>query len=559
MRLAAALLVASTVACAIQSPGRASFQAAPRPSPRLLGGDARVEAQAGISFRSGAPAGVRPSQGSRARTAVGVPFRGLADSLARPAGSSLVQRARDAAIRVSLGGRIVRLDLEEYVARVVAGESEPDAPAAAQEALAITVRTFALANMNRHRREGFDLCDTTHCQVPRPATPASRRAAAATAGRVLVHAGRPATVFYSALCGGRSELASAVWPGAIDYVREPLHDEACSGEPGWSVEIRADEIERALRRAGYRGRRLRDLRIVARSASGRVARIRAGGFEPADLSGHDFRIVVGRVAGLTRLRSTAFDVRPTRGGYLFTGRGFGHGVGLCVIGARHRAERGRTAREILAFYFPTLQIASIETALAPSTDGASRAAGSSTAPSADGAAATAVDIVLPVENAGESAELASLVRAARDEISGRAGVAPPRTIRLVVHPTVEAFSRATGEPWWAAGASDGAVIALPPAALLRSQGRLGSAVRQQVAHVLLDAALADRPQWVRDGAALFFSSDDPAPAPAGRVECPADEELLRPLSAGAHRMALARAEACFRRAIAQGKRWSEVR
>jgi SpoIID/LytB domain protein len=447
-------------------------------------------------------------------------------------------------VRVSIGGRVARLDLEDYVAQVVAGESEPGAPAAAQEALAITVRTFALANLNRHRREGFDLCDTTHCQVPRPATSASRRAAQATSGRVLVHDGRPAAVFYSALCGGRSELASAVWPGAVDYIREPLQDEACGGEPGWSVEIRASEIERALRRAGYRGR-LRDLRVIARSASGRVA-----------------RILVGRVAGLTRLRSTAFDVRSTRGGYLFTGRGFGHGVGLCVIGARHRAQRGTTASEILAFYFPTLQIASIDTARPAPAAGAPRGAagsGSASTSAREAASSAGVDVTLPEENAGDSAELAALVRAARDEISSRAGVAPPRTIRVVVHPTIEAFSRATGQPWWAAGASDGAVVELPPVALLRSQGRLDSAVRQQVARVLLDATLARRPQWVRDGAALFFSSDNPASAPAERVECPADEELLRPLSAGAHRMALARAEACFRRAIAQGKRWNEVR
>ncbi len=91
---------------------------------------------------------------------------------------------------------------------------------AAQQALAITARTFALANRNRHRREGFDLCDTTHCQVTRPATATTRRAAESTSGAVLLHQGQPAFVFYSAWCGGRTELASQVWPGAIDYSYE---------------------------------------------------------------------------------------------------------------------------------------------------------------------------------------------------------------------------------------------------------------------------------------------------------------------------------------------------
>jgi hypothetical protein len=126
---------------------------------------------------------------------------------------------RPTQVRVSTttNGRtsVVRFELDDYIARVVAGEGEPRAAEAAQQALAITARTFALANLNRHRREGYDFCDTTHCQVLRAATATSTRAATATSGRVLLAEGRPATVFYSALCGGMSELASNVWPGAV--------------------------------------------------------------------------------------------------------------------------------------------------------------------------------------------------------------------------------------------------------------------------------------------------------------------------------------------------------
>ena len=65
-----------------------------------------------------------------------------------------------------------------------------------------------------------------------------------------------------------AELASEVWPGAIDYSYEPaLHDEACEGEPAWESEVRAEDIERALRAAGLRGSRLRDLRVLSRNES----------------------------------------------------------------------------------------------------------------------------------------------------------------------------------------------------------------------------------------------------------------------------------------------------
>jgi hypothetical protein len=84
-----------------------------------------------------------------------------------------------------------------------------------------------------------------------------------------------------------------------------------------------------------------------------------------------------------------------------------------------------------------------------------------------------------------------------------------------------------------------------------------------VAHALLDAALAERPMWVREGAAAYFAAAGTRNAARatkpGRVPCPSDIELLRPISAGTQRDAYARAEACFVRAIADGKRWDEVK
>ena len=96
----------------------------------------------------------------------------------------VTDRPRQVRIGTSTGRRrsVVRFDLEDYIARVVAGEGEPRAADAAQQALAITARTFAIANLNRHRREGYDFCDTTHCQVFREPTEASRRAAAVHGG-----------------------------------------------------------------------------------------------------------------------------------------------------------------------------------------------------------------------------------------------------------------------------------------------------------------------------------------------------------------------------------------
>ncbi len=497
---------------------------------------------------------------------------------AAPAPPSLAPQAPNvvqvSTIRLGRSGansavKIETLQVDDYIAQVLAGEGEPRASDAAQQALAITARTFAMANRNRHRREGYDLCDTTHCQVVRPATAVTRRAAEATSGRVLLHQGQPAFVFYSAWCGGHTERASHVWPGAVDYASTPsLDDEACDDEPAWTSEVRADQIERALRAAGLRGSRLRNLRVVARNESERVARIRVEGFTPNEMSGHEFRMAVGRVAGWQALKSTAFDVDRTGSGYRFRGRGFGHGVGLCVIGAGKRATRGASTDAILRFYFPGLTIGSMSASpvlttapasVSPRATASARASASARAPSDELRRDGDVSLALPAAEEAERGSLLSLVRRSRDEIAKATGVTAPN-LRITVHPTVDSFGRATGQPWWVSGATHGASIDLLPVTVLRQQGQLERTVRHEVAHALLDGSLEKRPIWVREGAAAYFAS--PPGARQGRpdrVSCPADLELLRPISAGMQREAYARAEACFARAIADGKRWNAIR
>src|SRR5262249_59617267 len=89
-----------------------------------------------------------------------------------------------------------------------------DSQPAALEALAITIRTFAAANLSRHGADGFDLCDQTHCQVVRAAVAATERAAQATARRLLLRNGAPAVIFYTASCRGPPQIPPHVSPRA---------------------------------------------------------------------------------------------------------------------------------------------------------------------------------------------------------------------------------------------------------------------------------------------------------------------------------------------------------
>ena len=469
--------------------------------------------------------------------------------------SALQQRAVNAApieLRVGFakpgGGYAVQtLPLETYIARVLAGEAARESPPAALEALAIAIRTYALGNPDRHRADGFDVCDETHCQVVRTATAATTLAAQATAGQVLMRNGAIAQVFYSASCGGRTEIPSNVWPGADDPPHLPsAEDEACEGAPAWEAELRPSDLLRAFHAAGFRGNQLRDMRIVSRNSSGRVARLRLDGLTPSEISGQDLRVVVGRTLGWQHIKSTTFELGWRGNGYRFAGHGFGHGVGLCVIGSTNLAARGTSATAILRKYFPGADIA---------------AAGSRAA-----APPSAVLVSLPDDDGGEEGAVTRLAAVARDELAAMLGVAAPPRVTIRFHPTTAEFERATGRPWFALGAWVGNELHLLPLAVLRERGLLDRTIRHEIVHALTDKVLDDRPAWVREGAAIYFAEEPnpggtggPGRRPAPRAACPRDNELLQPVSAGALTDAYARARSCFARQIAAGRGWRDVR
>jgi SpoIID/LytB domain protein len=459
--------------------------------------------------------------------------------------------------------------LETYVARVLAGEAARDSPPAALEALAIAIRTFAVVNRGRHNGDGFDVCDQTHCQVVRTATPVTERAAMATAGRVLMQRGVPVPIYYSASCGGQTEIPSAVWPNADDPPYLPSQpDDACGGVPVWTADLDSADLARAFRAAGFRGERLSDLRIMSRDVSGRVARLRLVGMMPDEISGQDLRSVAGRTLGWQHIKSTAFELVRSGGRFRFAGHGYGHGVGMCVIGSVNLAAAGQTAAQILNRYFPGLDIGTL--------GGAPVVAAARSAPAPAPATATrttppsgALALALPDDDEGERDGLARIVLRARDDLAKDLGVTAPSRLTVRFHPTAASYEQTTGQPWFTSGALVGEELHLPPLAVLRERGVLERALRLQLVHLMADGLLRDRPLWVREGAAGYFAGQrqlpdnagaGPSPFPAQpRPSCPSDVELLSPVSAGALSNARAHATACFARQAGDGRPWREVK
>jgi stage II sporulation protein D len=274
-------------------------------------------------------------------------------------------------VMVRSGGRITPVPLEDYVTASVLSEVSPTAEseetvARVLQVQAVVARTYAVFELGRHRSEGFDLCDTTHCQLYDPArlktsrfAQSARAAVARTAGKILAYQGRAAEALFHADCGGYTAAANQVWGGmSVPYLL-PAPDEVASlTHRTWQLTIPAEKLRLTLNADARTriGKRLTTIEIRDRDISGRAAEVVLTGDVSQTVRGEDLRAVISQAMGDRAFLSTRFSVRRTGADYVFSGTGFGHGVGLCQIGAAARARRGDSVDSILGHYFPAAAV-----------------------------------------------------------------------------------------------------------------------------------------------------------------------------------------------------------
>ncbi len=288
-----------------------------------------------------------------------------------PSGKPGVRPSLPARVRVYVadhGGSTRLLTLEEYVRGSILAEFAPAGgnPADVEgmlEVQAVVSRTFAIAHLGRHRRDGYDLCATTHCQLFDPARMRSSRwsgvaarAAARTAGMVLWFERGAASALYHADCGGHTSDPVAVWGGAaLPYLPAGVDDGPARAAHGaWKYEAGREAVRLALNADARTatGARLEAIVVLDRDGAGRAVRIRLEGTARREVRGEVLREVLTRRFGARTVKSTLFSVRRARGTFVFDGRGFGHGVGLCQAGALARVSAGASSAAVLRHYFP---------------------------------------------------------------------------------------------------------------------------------------------------------------------------------------------------------------
>ena len=305
--------------------------------------------------------------------------------------------------------------LEEYVTSVISSEMSASCPLELLKAHAVISRSwlrFPKANPSpvargprqalepheilrwygREAHPDFDVCADDHCQryqgITKACSPAAAEAVRATAGEFLRYNGAMCDARFSKCCGGLTERYATAWEDEdVPYLRSvydgPAQSRSYDPEtwidssppaycntndtellsrvlPGfdqetrdfyrWRVAYTPEQLADLIKsRLGVDLGPIRDLDTLARGPSGRIYRLKIIGERDYVIIGKELEI--RRALSRTHLFSSAFIVDKEPGRFVLRGAGWGHGVGLCQIGAAVMASEGKPYKEILQHYY----------------------------------------------------------------------------------------------------------------------------------------------------------------------------------------------------------------
>ena len=243
---------------------------------------------------------------------------------------------------------------EEYLVGVLRAESSEKWPLEALRAQAIAARTYAAYHRLLSASKPYHIVASTAHQQYFGRVPASSPiwgAVRETAGQVLRWEGDVFPAFYHTESGGYTEDPRTVFAARNMPGLKPVRCEFSAGSPHfyWSLDVRLAELSETLRRHDVSVGSVTSIEITERTPSLRASVVTVHGARgSARLLGNEFR----RMLGYDRFKSTLFAVAINGDSARFSGRGYGHGVGMCQWGAKGMAEAGYTARQILEFYYP---------------------------------------------------------------------------------------------------------------------------------------------------------------------------------------------------------------
>jgi len=280
---------------------------------------------------------------------------------------------------------INRVGMEDYLLSVISSEMKASCPLESLKAHAVISRSWLLRRITDREQvlaaqssvelphRNFDVCADDHCQRYQGLTLATgervRQAIDQTWGQVLRYRGELCDTRYSKCCGGKTELFSTCWED-VDYpylqsVQDPFCDCEDSSILGtvlndydtrtkdfhdWEVRYSREQISKLFAlKTGLDLGTIMDLQPVQRGVSGRIKYLKVVGSKAETTIGKE--LAIRRALSETHLKSSDFQAQWEGDTLILKGHGWGHGVGLCQIGAAVMASKGYSYKEILEHYY----------------------------------------------------------------------------------------------------------------------------------------------------------------------------------------------------------------
>jgi stage II sporulation protein D len=203
------------------------------------------------------------------------------------------------------------VNVEDYVKGVIPYEMSSSWPVEALKAGAVCARTYVMANLNKHRVSGFDICNTTDCQVYRGTNSASANSNSAvegTTGQYLTYDDALCQTYYYSCNGGASENSENVWTAKLAYLRgveDPYEARISSNisNYNWKVTLTGDQIATKLKNKGYSCSTIVKFEITQFTEMGNVYKITF-----TDSNGKQFSFSKEATRTLLGLRSQRYTV-----------------------------------------------------------------------------------------------------------------------------------------------------------------------------------------------------------------------------------------------------------
>lgn len=270
------------------------------------------------------------------------------------------------------------IDLEDYLCSVISSEMSANSPMELLKAHAVISRSWAIRAIANKPHEHFDVCADDHCQRYEGLRRMNKRAVEAvraTTGQVLMYNDEICDCRYYKCCGGRTEVWRTCWEDmdvpyiqsvTCDWCKHPSpavlrlvlndYDQETKDFRDWQVSYTSKELGQIIHfKSGTDFGDIIDLIPLHRGASGRIDQLEIVGTKHRQVIGKELKIRLW--LSPTCLYSSWFDIKKTANSqssdvcFQLTGHGWGHGAGLCQIGAAVMASEGKSYEEILEYYY----------------------------------------------------------------------------------------------------------------------------------------------------------------------------------------------------------------